>query len=76
MSDKKEIEAVKVGQVYRDKDPRTTRYVLIDDDATKDGEAAMWCLPSTVSGRMLRHGRATRIKVANLQKRFELVRQV
>lgn len=64
---------VEVGQVYRDKDKRTVRYIRVDSMTTKYGQPAAWCLPSTISGRLLDNGRGTRIRVANFEKRFELV---
>jgi len=67
---------VKVGQVWRERDSRFTRYVRIDDRAFKDREPAMWVQPCSVSGALMRRGKTTRIKTANLQKRFELVKDV
>lgn len=64
---------VKVGQVWRSKDKRDDRYVLIDSTARKDGAPAMWCLPCTASGKMMDHGRVARVKIVNLQTRFELI---
>jgi len=64
---------VEVGQVWKSKDKRETRYVLIDSVTDKDAKPAMWTNPCTVSGKILRHGRGARIKVSTLQTRFELV---
>lgn len=71
MREKPEVE---VGQVYRERDKRFTRYVRVDSFATKNGQPAAWCLSCNQAGRVSRYaGRGTRIKTSNLQTRFELV---
>jgi len=64
---------IEAGQIYRDRDSRSVRYVLIDSLARKDGAPAVWCLPCTVSGKLLDTGRTTRIKTANFHSRFQFV---
>lgn len=72
MSDKKEIE-VKAEQFYREKDRRFTRFVLVADVNRASRKAR--CVPCDESGMPLRRGlgRATQIKLSNLQTRFELI---
>lgn len=74
MSDK-EIKPVEVGQVYRDKDARFIRFVLVASINSASHKAR--CVPCDSSGKPLRRGlgRATEIRTSNLQKRFELVRE-
>lgn len=67
--------SVEVGQVYREKDKRFTRYVRVDSFAVKHGLSSAWCAPCTISGLPLRAGRTTRLKLSNLEKRFELIEQ-
>lgn len=58
-----------VGQVYADRDARRAgRYVRVDD--IRDGKARV--LPCTRAGVPM-YGRGSRISLANLPRRYELV---
>ncbi len=64
--------SVEVGQVYREKDKRFTRYVLVVQ-LRSDGRAK--CGPCNKTGRRMFGGRISKIKLSNLEKRFELIEQ-
>lgn len=73
---------VKIGQVYREKDKRFVRYVRIYCADTKWRRRAWWVWPCDANGksdkgdRSKNSRRASLISVDNLQKRFELVKDV
>lgn len=65
---------VKVGQVWRERDKRFVRYVLVVEilrSAMRKDRAL--CGPCDANGLRTYGGRISKIKVENLQKRFVLV---
>jgi hypothetical protein len=60
---------IAVGQVWKSKDKRETRYVKIDEVRSP----YIYCLPCNAMGKLLERyrGRASRIMIENLPKRFE-----
>jgi len=65
-----------IGQVWKEKDKRFTRYVRIDSLGTKNNKPAAWCLRCDSQGKdYFARDKITRIKFTTLQSRFELISQ-